>query len=141
MSAASLAATGAIGGACASCSHLDCIVARQIAGEPCRLCRRPIGFEPFYSEPDAKVHGACLEGELTKKLMAGLPGTDVKFLTVEETAELLRVEPETIRNWVSQNRIPFRKAGSKTLFLLEEILDWTVPASRQQSRARLSAAR
>lgn len=102
----------------------------------------PIGYDsPFYSERDAKVHRTCLEEELSKKLKAGLPNTEVKFLVVEEAAELLRVEPETIRNWVSQNRIPFRKAGAKTLFLLEELLDWTVPASRKQSRARLTAAR
>jgi excisionase family DNA binding protein len=77
---------------------------------------------------------------LIKKLKAGLPRNEVKFLTVEEAATLLRVEPATIRNWVSQNRIPFRKAGTKTLFLLEELLDWTVPASRKQRPARLSAA-
>jgi len=100
-----------------------------------------IGYDaPFYSELDAKVHQTCLENELTKKLKAGLPNTQVKFLIVEEAAELLRVEPETIRNWVSQNRIPFRKAGAKTLFLLEEILEWTVPQNRKQSRARLSSA-
>jgi hypothetical protein len=28
---------------------------------------------------------------------------------------------------VSQNRIPFRKAGRRTVFLLDEILDWTAP--------------
>src|SRR5262249_17845720 len=128
MAAASLATIGSPGGACASCSHLECIAARQIASEACRLGRRPIGFERFYSEPDAKVHATCLEWELTKKLKAGLPQTEVKFLTVEEAATLLRVEPETIRNWVSQNRIPFRKAGAKVLFLLSEIVDWTVPA-------------
>jgi len=108
----------------------------------CRVCRMPIGYDsPFYSEPDARVHATCLEAELTKKLKAGLPNTEAKFLIVEEAAELLRVEPETIRNWVSQNRIPFRKAGAKTLFLLEELLEWTVPAGRKQSPARLSAAR
>ncbi|PYP83307.1 MAG: hypothetical protein DMF61_23950 [Blastocatellia bacterium AA13] len=141
MATATLASTGTMGGTCASCSHLECIAARQIAAEPCRLCRRPIGFVPFYSEPDAKVHADCLENELAKKLKAGLPQTQVKFLTVEETAELLRVEPETIRNWVSQNRIPFRKAGAKTLFLLEEILEWTMPANKRPRRTRLLATR
>ena len=142
MTAGSLAAIGTPGAPCESCAHFDCIAARQIAADHCRICRMPIGFDsPFYSEPDANVHRACLEAELTKKLKAGLPNTEVKFLIVEEAAELLRVEPETIRNWVCQNRIPFRKAGAKTLFLLEELLEWTVPASRKQSRARLSAAR
>lgn len=141
MSTASLMTIGAHGGPCLSCSHLDCIAARQIASERCRVCRDLIGYDAsFYSAPDAKVHQTCLESELTKKLKAGLPNTEVKFLVVEEAAELLRVEPETIRNWVSQNRIPFRKAGAKTLFLLEEILEWTVPTNRKQSRPRLSSA-
>lgn len=142
MPAGSLATIGTPGAPCASCSHFDCIAARQIGAEQCRVCRMPIGYDsPFYSEADARVHATCLEAELTKKLKAGLPNAEAKFLIVEEAAELLRVEPETIRNWVSQNRIPFRKAGAKTLFLLEELLEWTVPAVRKQSRARLTAAR
>lgn len=141
MAALSLARIGTLGAPCAVCVHLDCIAARQIAVESCRVCRTPIGFDsPFYSEPDATVHAICLEAELAKRLKAGLPKTEVKFLVVEEAAELLRVEPETIRNWVSQNRIPFRKAGSKTLFLLEELLDWTVPVGRRHRPPRLSAA-
>jgi excisionase family DNA binding protein len=48
-----------------------------------------------------------------------------KFLTVEEVAEMLRVKPRTIYDWVSQRRIPFRKAGDRTVFLLTEILEWT----------------
>jgi excisionase family DNA binding protein len=48
-----------------------------------------------------------------------------KFLTVDEVAEMLRVKPRTIYDWVSQRRIPFRKAGDRTVFLLTEILEWT----------------
>jgi excisionase family DNA binding protein len=58
---------------------------------------------------------------------------ELRFLTVEETSSLLRVEVGTIRNWVSQNRIPYRKAGSSILFLLEEILTWTLPPARQKA--------
>jgi excisionase family DNA binding protein len=47
------------------------------------------------------------------------------FLTVDEVAEMLRVKPRTIYDWVSQRRVPFRKAGDRTVFLLEEILEWT----------------
>src|SRR5215471_1700834 len=113
MSAGSLGGIGTNSGPCVACAHLDCIAARQIASERCRVCQMPIGYDTgFYSEPDKKVHAECLESELKKKLKAGLPHGSVKFLTVDETAELLRVETETIRNWVSQERIPFRKAGS-----------------------------
>ena len=48
-----------------------------------------------------------------------------RFLTVEEVAEMLRVKPRTIYDWVSQRRVPFRKAGDRTVFLFEEILEWT----------------
>jgi excisionase family DNA binding protein len=48
-----------------------------------------------------------------------------KFLTVEEVAELLRVSPRSVYDWVSQGAIPFRKAGRRTIFLLEEVLNWT----------------
>ena len=48
-----------------------------------------------------------------------------KFLTVEEVADLLRVSPRSIYDWVSQGVIPFHKAGRRTIFLLDEILEWT----------------
>ena len=119
------------------CSHIDCIATRQIATELCRVCRERIGYEkPFYIEPDSKVHKVCLEDELSKKLSADMPGSEVRFLTYEETAELLRVEVGTLRNWVSQEKIPYRKAGGNILFLLEEILAWTVPQTRKQDAER-----
>jgi excisionase family DNA binding protein len=48
-----------------------------------------------------------------------------QFLTVEEVAQLLRVSPRSVYDWVSQGQIPFRKAGRRTIFLLDEILKWT----------------
>jgi excisionase family DNA binding protein len=50
-----------------------------------------------------------------------------QFLNVKELADMLRTKPRTIYDWVSQGRIPYRKAGDRTIFLLEEILDWTKP--------------
>lgn len=47
------------------------------------------------------------------------------FLTVEELAELLRVEVRTVYSWVSKGNVPFRKAGRRTVFLLDEIMQWT----------------
>jgi excisionase family DNA binding protein len=48
-----------------------------------------------------------------------------QFLTVEEVAELLRVSPRSVYDWVSQGIIPHHKAGRRTIFLLDEILEWT----------------
>ena len=54
-----------------------------------------------------------------------LPEPLPKFLTVPEVAALLRLSERTIYDMVSQRRIPFRKAGKRTLFECNEILDWT----------------
>jgi excisionase family DNA binding protein len=48
-----------------------------------------------------------------------------RFLTVAEVAGLLRVSPRSVYDWVSQGIIPFHKAGRRTIFLLDEILEWT----------------
>lgn len=53
-----------------------------------------------------------------------------QFLTVSEVAELLRLKPRTIYEMVSERRIPYRKAGDRTIFLLDEILKWTKPDDR-----------
>jgi len=50
---------------------------------------------------------------------------EVVFLTVEEVADLLRVSPRSVYDWVSHGTIPHRKAGRRTLFLLREVLEWT----------------
>lgn len=54
-----------------------------------------------------------------------------QFLTVEEVAELLRVSPRSVYDWVSQRQIPFHKAGRRTIFLLDEILKWTNERSQE----------
>ena len=54
-----------------------------------------------------------------------------KFLNVKEVAELLRIKTRTIYEMVSQGRIPYRKAGDRTIFLLDEILEWTRPNEKR----------
>ena len=56
-----------------------------------------------------------------------------RFLTVEELAEMLRVEVRTVYSWVSQEKVPFRKAGRRTIFLIDEILEWTNKQSFPES--------
>jgi excisionase family DNA binding protein len=58
-----------------------------------------------------------------------------KFLTVEEVAELLRVSPRSVYDWVSQEVIPFHKAGRRTIFLLDEILEWTSNHSKEPTKS------
>jgi excisionase family DNA binding protein len=53
-----------------------------------------------------------------------------KFLNVKELAELLRLKTRTVYEMVSHRRIPYRKAGDRTIFLLDEILEWTRPNAK-----------
>ena len=64
----------------------------------------------------------------------------VVFLEVEEAAELLRVEVKTIRAWVSQDRIPYRKANGRVIFMLAELLAWTLPENDTHKRHRLATS-
>ncbi|MBD0371124.1 MAG: helix-turn-helix domain-containing protein [Pyrinomonadaceae bacterium] len=59
------------------------------------------------------------------KEMTQLPDPLPKFLTVAEVALLLRLSKRTVYDLVSQRRIPFRKAGDRTIFDRDEILEWT----------------
>jgi excisionase family DNA binding protein len=54
-----------------------------------------------------------------------------KFLNVKELADLLRIKTRTVYEMVSQGRIPYRKAGDRTIFLLDEILEWTRPNAKR----------
>ncbi|HKQ08574.1 MAG TPA: helix-turn-helix domain-containing protein [Blastocatellia bacterium] len=56
-----------------------------------------------------------------------------QFLTVEEVAQLLRVSPRSVYDWVSQGTIPHRKAGRRTIFLADDVLVWTQNNSRNAS--------
>jgi excisionase family DNA binding protein len=64
----------------------------------------------------------------------------IVFLEVEEAAELLRVRPKTISTWISHGKIPVRYAGGRPLFLLSELLQWTLPEDDKHSCHRLSLA-
>jgi excisionase family DNA binding protein len=54
-----------------------------------------------------------------------------KFLNVKEVADLLRIKTRTVYEMVSQRRIPYRKVGDRTIFLLDEILEWTRPNEKR----------
>ena len=64
----------------------------------------------------------------------------IVFLDAEETAELLRVKPTTVSTWISKGLIPVRYAGGRPVFLLSELLNWTLPENDKHLRHRLTAA-
>ena len=48
-----------------------------------------------------------------------------QYITADQLAELLQISPRTVQDWVSEERIPYHKAGSQTRFLISEIVQWT----------------
>jgi len=51
-------------------------------------------------------------------------GEGQRFLTVEELATMCHVKPRTIYDWIARRAVPYRKAGRRALFPLDEIQQW-----------------
>lgn len=64
----------------------------------------------------------------------------IVFLDVDEAASLLRVKKRTVYEWISQEHIPVRYANGKPIFLLAELLNWTLPENDKHSECRLPLA-
>jgi excisionase family DNA binding protein len=54
------------------------------------------------------------------------------FLTPKEVARMFGVPVCTVYQWVSDGVIPYRKAGRLTRFLLDDILEWTIPHKEEK---------
>jgi Helix-turn-helix domain len=93
---------------------------------------------PLRIEQIAQEVAVILTGRLSAKDIVKL--LQVIFLEVDEAAEMLRVEPRTIRSWVYQDRIPYRRANGKLIFLLSELLEWTLPENDKHTAHRLPIA-
>ncbi len=57
-----------------------------------------------------------------------------RFMDVQEAAQLLGVSPKSLYAWVSQRRVPYRKAGRRLLFLESELIEWTRPKADRRTR-------
>jgi hypothetical protein len=93
---------------------------------------------PYTIEEIAAEVAAILSQRISAKDILRL--CQVVFLDVEEAALLLRVKPKTISTWISQDKIPVRYAGGRPLFLLSELLQWTLPEDDKHRSHRLSVA-
>jgi excisionase family DNA binding protein len=60
-----------------------------------------------------------------------------KYLTVTESAKLLRVHPRTFYELVYQNRIPYHKVGDRILFLQNSLIEWTASQAETDRSRRL----
>ena len=92
---------------------------------------------PSVIEDIASEVASILSQRITAKDVLRL--CQIVFLDIEEAAKLLRVKPKTISTWISQGKIPVRYAGGRPIFLLSELLNWTLPEDDKHAAHRLSA--
>lgn len=48
-----------------------------------------------------------------------------EFLTILDASEFLKVKISTLYAWVYQRKIPFRKHGSRVVFVASELREWS----------------
>ena len=92
---------------------------------------------PSVEEVASEV-AAIIARQITAKDILKL--LQITFLEKNEVAALLRVEPATISTWISKGIIPVRYANGKPVFLLSEIMNWTLPDNDKHARYRLVTA-
>lgn len=49
---------------------------------------------------------------------------EINLLSIEETANILRVAPQTIRNWIAQRRFPHMRIGRANLISKKQLISW-----------------
>jgi excisionase family DNA binding protein len=47
-----------------------------------------------------------------------------KWIRYDEAAKHLHITPETLRHWVSRQRVPHKKIGGRVLFSPDELNSW-----------------
>ncbi|MGH9762205.1 MAG: helix-turn-helix domain-containing protein [Blastocatellia bacterium] len=47
-----------------------------------------------------------------------------KTISPDDVAAMFRVDPRTVRNWISANKIPYLRANGSVVCVLSEILEW-----------------
>ncbi len=60
-----------------------------------------------------------------------------RLLTVKEAADFLAVKTRTIYAWVSERRIPFRRAGRLLRFDRVELSKWAVAQAQEKHSSDL----
>lgn len=60
-------------------------------------------------------------------------GSDVKFLTIEDVADMLQVTRTTIYN-LKKKGLPFIKLGKNIRFNQDEVVDWVMKNARETSK-------
>ncbi len=62
-------------------------------------------------------------------------GTDVKFLTIEDVADMLQVTRTTIYN-LKKKGLPYIKLGKNIRFCQEDVINWVMNNARESSEEK-----
>lgn len=65
--------------------------------------------------------------------------TELKLMTCQEVADLLKVRLGTIYSWISYKQIPaslYRKLGKKPVFIYDEVITWFLAGAELKKRHR-----
>jgi excisionase family DNA binding protein len=62
------------------------------------------------------------------------PDVDDEFLTVAEVAAILKLNQQTIRNWIAQGSLPALRVGGRRVRVLRRDLDQLLADAEEPSR-------
>lgn len=65
--------------------------------------------------------------------------TEVKLMTCQEVAELLRLKVDTIYSYISYKQLPenlYRKLGRKPIFIRDEVISWFLAGAKLEKRQK-----
>ena len=62
-------------------------------------------------------------------------GADVKFLTIEDVADMLQVTRTTIYN-LKKKGLPYIKLGKNIRFCQEEVINWVMNNARESPKEK-----
>ena len=79
-------------------------------------------FELGLPKQDIVTH--LLQDHLTVGKAEFFPNADPEVMTLEEAAELLRVEPKEVRKLAANGEVPGRKVGTEWRFTRAALLNW-----------------
>lgn len=60
------------------------------------------------------------------------------ILSVQQTADLIRLSVQTVYGYVSRNEIPYSKKGGRLYFLKSEIIEW-IKEGRRMTHTEIKA--
>ena len=82
--------------------------------------------QQFYmlSEEGIKVLAEQITENIKKAINPSETSTNDAFMTIDETAKLIKLAKSSVYGLVHQKKIPFNKVGKKLYFSKSEIMQW-----------------